>query len=113
MKLNKRVIFDKATIVFVDDNDLYYENAYRCCFNFHNYGIMIESGVGIDGTVAFWVEGDDYYPIIRDVTGELETIWDEFELDEYVNVGIVSEEELDRMVRLRDLLNERYLEDGV
>lgn len=70
MKLNNDSIFDKATIVILIDDKLYYENAASHMFNVNLFdsrvpGVLIYNGVEFSGRCAFWVEDDDAFPIVR------------------------------------------------
>lgn len=109
MKLKDVSVFDNAVILFVVNNKLCYEPAYRSSLCFQFDGCLIDEEVGIDGTAAFWVEDDNFYPIIRDGLGNLTTVLDEFELEEYENIGLVTEDDLCNMAKLRDVINKDYL----
>ena len=70
MKLNDNSIFDKAVVVTLIDDKLYYENATTYMFDadlFNSYvpGVLIYKGIDFSGRCAFWVEDDDAFPIVK------------------------------------------------
>ena len=69
MKLNNDSIFDKAVVVTLIDDKLYYGNASMymldaVMFESDEPGILIYNGVEFNGRCAFWVEDDDVFPIV-------------------------------------------------
>lgn len=70
MKLNDNSIFDKATVIILMDDCLYYENATSYMFDEDLFesnvpGMLIYRGTGYNGKCAFWIEDDDALPIVK------------------------------------------------
>lgn len=70
MKLNNDSIFNKATIVILIDDKLYYKNANCYLFDTSLFesdvpGLLIYSGIEYSGRCAFWIEDDDVFPIVK------------------------------------------------
>lgn len=119
MKLDKKSVFDKATLVTLYDNKIYAGDAFyelsalklpEDLDNGHVPGIIIYFNTGLDGVWrTFWVEDDDVYPFYR--LDDSYGILMDFEYEEFKDQ--MKPEDREEIDRCFEYLNKTIIEGGL
>ena len=118
MKLDRNSVFEKASIVIIHDNEIYYNEAHNTwpssieTDDLYSWGTLIyrSEATNINGTIAFWVEDDEVTPILK-INNEY-WIESDYVYDDLRSRNVITSEQ-DRLIKEGfDFLNEVVIEGG-
>ena len=123
MKLDKNSVFNRASIVIIHNNKLYYNeasyllscNEWPDCLetdDLNDWGVLVYNSEDIDinGTIAFWVEDDEATPILK--VEDMYYIEPDYVYDDFKTVGVITAEQSRLIKEGFDFLNIVVIEGG-